>query len=121
MHSQPEAGLEKENARRRTQNGAGTCDAGSFVPRAGRVMDACCPGASSGGHRRMQADCDLPDTCPSLGCADEALGFAADCRELLGEAEYVVDGIPMAAFGSFVSSCQDLSSGAGQMLEPVTV
>ena len=27
----------------------------------------------------------------------------------------------MAAFGSFLSSCQDLSSSAGQMLEPVTV
>ena len=42
-------------------------------------MEACpCPSAASGGHRLMQAGCDeLPDTCPSLGCAEEAAGSTA--------------------------------------------
>ena len=71
----------------------------------------------------MQAGCDeLPDTCPSLGCAEEAVGFAADCEALLAQTAYFVDGIPMAKFDGLLSSCRGLKAGAGQMLlQPVEV
>ena len=87
-------------------------------------MEACpCPSAASGGHRLMQAGCDdLPDTCPSLGCAEEAVGFATDCEALLAQTAYFVDGIPMAKFDGLLSSCRGLKAGAGQMLlQPVEV
>merc|ERR1712091_104731 len=85
-------------ARHRKQARPEACDANTFESRADRVMEACpCPSAASGGHRLMQAGCDeLPDTCPSLGCAEEAVGFAADCAALLAQTAYFVDGIPMA-------------------------
>ena len=111
-------------ARHRKQARPEACDTSTFESRADRVMEACpCPSAASGGHRLMQAGCDeLPDTCPSLGCAEEAVGFAADCEALLAQTAYFVDGIPMAKFDGLLSSCRGLKAGAGQMLlQPVEV
>eukprot|EP01045_Picozoa_sp_COSAG04_P015029 COSAG04_NODE_1163_length_8013_cov_106.484963_1_plen_382_part_10 len=110
-------------ARHRKQARPETCDANTFESRADRVMEACPCLSAGGGHRLMQAGCDdLPDTCPSLGCAEEAVGFAADCEALLAQTEYFVDGIPVAKFSGLLSSCRGLRAGAGQMLlQPVEV
>eukprot|EP01045_Picozoa_sp_COSAG04_P004843 COSAG04_NODE_216_length_19953_cov_85.343558_14_plen_446_part_00 len=114
------AGEAAQGARHRKQARPGVCDANTFEPRASYVMQACCPssaGTSSGGHRLMQAGCDhLPDTCPSLGCAEEAVGFAEDCAALLSQTPYFVDGIPMAEFSGMLTSCLALKSSAEQML-----
>jgi hypothetical protein len=80
------------------------------------AMDACCP-VSGGGHRRMQASCDLPATCPSAACAAVFVPSMADCDAMLS----TMPGVPVADFQTFAASCSELQAGAGLMLQPVAV
>jgi uncharacterized protein YjlB len=52
------------------------------------AMDACCP-PSGGGHRRMQASCDLPVTCPSTACAAVFVPFMDNCATMLASSMVV--------------------------------
>jgi hypothetical protein len=65
----------------------------------------------------MQANCDLPPTCPSAACASVFIPFMEDCETMLS----TMPGVPLADFQSFASSCVELQAGAGQMLQPVAV
>eukprot|EP01046_Picozoa_sp_COSAG06_P012925 COSAG06_NODE_772_length_12432_cov_119.880159_8_plen_584_part_00 len=107
-------------ARHRKQAGVPACGPTSWAARTAAVMDACCP-AAPGGHRRAQdrTTCPLPDTCPSAACAAAFVAYYDDCAlELLGHAAE----LPLPQFASFYASCQELASGAGQMmLQPVAV
>jgi hypothetical protein len=81
------------------------------------AMDACCPQSGGGGHRRMQASCDLPATCPSVACAAVFLPYMQDCATIIA----ATPGVPVADFQSFAASCEELQVGAGEMLQPVAV
>ena len=103
----------KKRRRRRRAQAAQTCaDARIFQVRTDEAMDACCPAASSGGkgHRRLQADCALPDTCPSAECASAFTSFFEDCTDMLGASE-------LARLRGFYASCQQLDSDAQLMLD----
>jgi hypothetical protein len=80
------------------------------------AMDACCP-QSGGGHRRMQASCDLPVTCPSAACAAVFVPYIQDCATMIA----ATPGVPVADFQSFAASCAEMQAGAGEMLQPVAV
>ncbi len=80
------------------------------------AMDACCP-VSGGGHRRMQATCDLPPTCPSVTCAAVFVPYLNDCATILA----TIPGVPLADFQSFAATCAEMQAGAGQMLQPSAV
>jgi hypothetical protein len=105
-------------ARHRKQVGVPACGPASWAARTAAVMDACCP-AAPGGHRRAQdTTCPLPDTCPSVACAGAFVAYYDDCAlELQGHAAE----LPLPQFAGFYASCQELASGAGQMLQPVAV
>ena len=105
-------------ARHRKQAGAPVCGPASWAARTAIVMDACCP-ATPGGHRRAQdTTCPLPATCPSAACAVVFVQYYDDCAlELQGHAAE----LPLPQFADFYASCQELASGAGQMLQPVAV
>ena len=81
------------------------------------AMDACCPQSGGGGHRRMQASCDLPATCPSAACAAVFVPYMHDCATMIA----ATPGVPVADFQSFAASCAELQVGAGEMLQPVAV
>ena len=102
-------------ARHRKQVGVPACGPTSWAARTAAVMDACCP-AAAGGHRRAQdTTCPLPDTCPSAACAVAFVAYYDDCAlELQGH----VAELPLPQFAGFYASCQELASGAGQMLQP---
>jgi hypothetical protein len=105
--------------RHRKQAGAPACGPASWAARTAVVMDACCP-ATPGGHRRAQdTTCPLPDTCPSAACAAVFVAYHDDCAlELQGHSAE----LPLPQFAGFYASCQELASGAGQMLlQPVAV
>ena len=103
--------------RRRTQAGA-TCDSASLTARTDEAMDACCPsGSSGGGHRILQASCELPDTCPSAECAAIFMPYFEDCDALLS----TMPGVPVEQFRAFYSSCQEMQSSSQLMLQPVAV
>ena len=79
-------------------------------------MDACCPagGGNGNGHRRsLQADCDLPSTCPSADCAATFVAYFDNCSTMLAP-------LPPAELGQlcgFYTSCQELESNMQLMLE----
>jgi hypothetical protein len=104
--------------RHRKQVGVPACGPASWAARTAAVMDACCP-ATPGGHRRAQdTTCPLPATCPSAACAVVFVQYYDDCAlELQGHAAE----LPLPQFADFYASCQELASGAGQMLQPVAV
>ena len=54
---------ESNSTRPRKQSDA-SCDPSLASERSQSVMRACCPGGN--GHRRLQADCTLPDTCGTV-------------------------------------------------------
>lgn len=83
---------------------ATSCDSEEeFALRSQQVMGSCCPSSSAGGgHRRLQADCSLPDSCPSEECATEFIAFFGDCRGLL-------DDTMLARFAPLEQDCRDLS------------
>ena len=102
-----------EQARRRRAQAAQTCaDARTFQARTDEAMDACCPAASGSGqgHRLLQADCALPDTCPSAECASTFTAFFDDCADMLGANE-------LARLRDFYANCQQLDSDAQLMLD----
>ena len=103
--------------RRRTQGGA-TCDSASLTARTDEAMDACCPsGSSGGGHRILQASCELPDTCPSAECAAVFVPYFEDCDALLS----TMPGVPVEQFRALYGSCQEMQSSSQLMLQPVDV
>ena len=108
--------------RHRKQAGAAPCGPSSWAARTDAVMAACCPDdASGGGHRRRRAQattCPLPATCPSAACAAAFVPYYGDCgAELQGHAAE----LPLPQFAGLYASCQELASGAGEMLQPVAV
>lgn len=99
-------------SRHRKQVAKAPCDARTLAVRTDAVMNACCP-FSGGGHRRLQADCALPDTCPSATCAASFVEYYDDCQSELRE----FTTLPLSDFADFYASCQELQAGAGQMLQ----
>ena len=107
-------------ARRRRRRAQTTrppsCDQTTFQARTDGAMDACCPAPTGhgGGHRRfLQADCALPDTCPSADCAASFVSYFDDCGTLLAQ-------LPPAELGQlrgFYTSCQELEASAQLMLD----
>ena len=86
------------------------------------AMDACCPTASAGGHRRsLQATsaCDLPDACPSLKCAAAFVTYMADCDATLSG----LPGLPYDQFRALNTSCYDLQETGGELasMQPLQV
>jgi hypothetical protein len=90
------------------------CDRTTFQARTDGAMAACCPAAATGGHRRfLQADCTLPGTCPSAGCAASFIGYFDDCGTMLaqtGPAE-------LGQLRGFYTSCQELEAATQLMLD----
>ena len=105
------------SSRHRMQVAKALCDARTLPGRTDAVMNACCP-SSGGGHRRLQADCALPDACPSVACAASFVEFYDDCR---GQLQAHADVLPLRDFSNFYSSCQSLDSGSGVEGERVRV
>jgi len=102
---------------RRTQVAPQACArVHDFQALSAAAMDACCP-ANGGGHRRLQASCALPATCPSAACAAVFVPFMDNCATMLA----TMPGVPVADFQSFASSCVEMQAGAGEMLQPVAV
>ena len=102
---------------RRTQVAPQACArVQDFQALSAAAMDACCP-ANGGGHRRLQASCALPATCPSAACAAVFVPFMDDCATMLS----TMPGVPVADFQSFAASCVEMQAGAGEMLQPVAV
>jgi hypothetical protein len=99
-------------SRSRKQTPATSCDSSLAAARTQGVMDACCPSAGQG-HRRLQAECALPDTCGTVQCADSFIPFYEDCTALVGS---------NAEYQAFFANCQELQAQSAQMLlQPVTV
>ena len=61
--------------RRGMQRVGETCTADAFPARVADVMASCCPGGSS--------ECELPETCPSAGCAGSFGHFWEDCQGIV--------------------------------------
>eukprot|EP01047_Picozoa_sp_COSAG01_P100252 COSAG01_NODE_30134_length_622_cov_0.734226_1_plen_202_part_10 len=74
-----EKGDKQQMSRSRKQASSPACGAA----RSQSVMDACCP-ATTGGHRRLQTQCSLPNTCGTLHCADVFTSFYEDCTQMVG-------------------------------------
>ena len=70
------------------------------------VMDACCA-ATSGGHRRAQADCPLPEICPSTRCADVFQPFYDSCSAELEATPELNTGL-----AALSASCNELVGGS---------
>jgi hypothetical protein len=68
-------------------------------------MDVCC--ASGGGHRRAQADCPLPEVCPSVRCAAVFQGFYNGCSAELEASPEL--GAGLAALSA---SCTEILGGS---------
>ena len=80
-------------------------------------MEACCPAGSEDGHRRAQAQCSLPDACPSVTCADVFVAFLGDCRHTI-----LANGMPVSDLDGFSTQCQELQAQESALgLQPVTV
>ena len=101
---------------RRAQTGLACERVRDFQALTAAAMDACCP-MSGGGHRRMQASCDLPATCPSAACAAVFVPYMTDCAAMVA----ATPGVPVADFQSLAASCAELQVGTGEMLQPVAV
>jgi hypothetical protein len=85
------------------------------------AMDACCP-ASGGGHRRLQASCDLPAACPSAACAAACAAVFVPYMQHCAAMLVATPGVPVVDCLSFAASCAEMQAGAGQMmLQPVAV
>ena len=107
--------LPLNSARRRVQAAPQACArVRDFQALSAAAMDACCP-SNGGGHRRLQASCDLPPACPSAACAAVFVPYMQDCAAMLA----ATPGVPVADFESFAASCAEMQAGAGEM--PVTV
>ena len=103
--------IRTQGGRRRTQTTLRSCDRTTFQARTDVAMDACCPAVAGlgGGHRRfLQADCTLPGTCPSAGCAVSFVSYFDDCGTMLTQ-------LPPAELGELrglYTSCQVMPSSA---------
>jgi len=86
---------------RRSQ--AAPCD---LAAESAAVMDVCCATAG-GGHRRAQADCPLPEVCPSARCAEVFQTFYSGCSAELEASPEL--GAGLAALSA---SCNELLGGS---------
>jgi hypothetical protein len=78
----PASGSSSSSSFRHRKQAAGSCDGDSWAARTEAVMDACCPPGVAGGgkgHRRAQATCAMPATCPSALCAAAFTSYYEDC------------------------------------------
>jgi hypothetical protein len=117
--TKPAPGISTSNIirRRRAQAVPPACArVQDFQALSAAAMDACCP-ASGGGHRSVQASCDLPAACPSAACAAVFVPYMQDCAAMLA----ATPGVPVTDFQSFAASCAEMQAGAGEMLQPVAV
>ena len=57
-----------------------TCPTAYFSAAAAAVTTDCCAGS---GHRRLQAGCSVPTTCPTAQCAATFMAFFRDCQQQL--------------------------------------
>ena len=109
--------LPLNSARRRVQVPQQACTrVRDFQALSAAAMDACCL-SNGGGHRRLQASCDLPLACPSAACVAVFVPYMQDCVAML----VATPGVPVADFESFAASCAEMQAGAGEMLQPVAV
>ena len=109
--------LPLNSARRRVQAPQQACTrVRDFQALSAAAMDACCL-SNGGGHRRLQASCDLPLACPSAACVAVFVPYMQDCVAML----VATPGVPVADFESFAASCAEMQAGAGEMLQPVAV
>ena len=79
------------------------CDLATQSP---AVMAACCV-ATGGGHRRAQADCPLPEVCPSARCAEVFQPFYDSCRANLEVTPELGAGLAALA-----ASCNEVQGGS---------
>ena len=86
---------------RRSQ--AAPCD---FAAESVAVMDVCCATAG-GGHRRAQADCPLPEVCPSARCAEVFQSLYSGCRAELEASPELGAGL-----AALPASCTELLGGS---------
>ena len=110
------AAVRNSTHHRRAQAGQACERVRDFQALTAAAMDACCP-MSGGGHRRMQASCDLPATCPSAACAAVFVPYMADCAAMVA----ATPGVPVADFQSLAASCAEMQAGTGEMMQPVAV
>ena len=104
-----------DSSRRRVQAAPQACArVRDFQALSVAAMDACCP-SNGGGHRRLQASCDLPAACPSAACAAVFVPYMQDCAAMLA----ATPGVPVADFQSFAASCAELQAGS-QVTLPAT-
>ena len=109
--------LSLNSARHRVQVPQQACTrVRDFQALSAAAMDACCL-SNGGGHRRLQASCDLPLACPSAACVAVFVPYMQDCAAMLA----ATPGVPVADFESFAASCAEMQAGAGEMLQPVAV
>jgi hypothetical protein len=80
------------------------CD---FAAESAAVMDVCCATAGGGKHRRAQADCPLPDVCPSARCAQVFQAFYSSCRAELEASPELGAGL-----AALPASCTELLGGS---------
>ena len=80
-----------------------SCD---FASQSAAVMVACCV-ATSGGHRRAQADCPLPEICPSARCAQVFQPFYDSCTADLEATPELGTGL-----AALYASCNELQGGS---------
>ena len=93
------------------------CTDADLDARSEAAMEACCPTGSEDGHRRAQAQCSLPDACPSVTCADVFVAFLGDCRHTI-----LANGMPVSDLDGFSTQCQELQAQESALgLQPVTV
>jgi hypothetical protein len=103
--------------RRRAQTtGPLSCDRTTLQARTDAAMDACCPVPidTNDGHRRfLQADCVLPDTCPTADCATSFVSYFDECGTLLAK----FPPAELEQLRGFYTSCQELDANAQLMLD----
>lgn len=101
MQSAMSAGGGAPQRGRRAQ--AAPCD---FAAESAAVMDVCCA-TVGGGHRRAQADCPLPEVCPSARCAEVFQPFYSGCSAELEASPELGAGI-----AALSASCNELLGGS---------
>ena len=109
-------GTTKSTRHRRAQAGPACERVHDFQALTAAAMDACCP-VSGGGHRRLQASCDLPATCPSVACAAVFVPYMQDCATMVA----ATPGVPVEDFQTFAASCEELQAGSSMMLPATQV
>ena len=98
----------RRRRRRRAQKSQSSCVPSTLTSRTDFAMAACCPTANSSGHRRyLQTNCAMPDTCPSLECADVFTPYFEECEDTLAQSMGAGE---LSGLRTFYADCQEMSS-----------